>query len=124
MSIRNSSKEGGRKAAFLTSTPCRISPVRGRGSSASMAEVSKGPEEALTGISVESTPMKNSTYQLRINPQQHSAAPPLDVSLRAQVRWAGLFAGIGGIELGLSRSGHETDLLCEIDPAAGAVLDA
>jgi DNA (cytosine-5)-methyltransferase 1 len=34
-----------------------------------------------------------------------------------------VFAGIGGIELGLSRSGHETDLLCEIDPAAAAVLD-
>jgi DNA (cytosine-5)-methyltransferase 1 len=37
---------------------------------------------------------------------------------------AGLFAGIGGIELGLSRSGHESKLLCEIDDAALAVLDA
>src|SRR5437879_2341375 len=35
---------------------------------------------------------------------------------------AGLFAGIGGIELGLHRAGHETALLCEIDPAASAVL--
>ena len=34
----------------------------------------------------------------------------------------GLFAGIGGIELGLQRAGHQTSLLCEIDPAAGAVL--
>lgn len=34
----------------------------------------------------------------------------------------GLFAGIGGLELGLSRSGWETSLLCEIDPAAQAVL--
>src|SRR5690606_26337429 len=32
------------------------------------------------------------------------------------------FAGIGGIELGLSRSGHEAEVLCEIDPAARAVL--
>jgi len=34
----------------------------------------------------------------------------------------GLFAGIGGIELGLSRAGHESILLNEIDPSAGAVL--
>lgn len=34
----------------------------------------------------------------------------------------GLFAGIGGIELGLSRAGHKTLLNCEIDPAASAVL--
>jgi DNA (cytosine-5)-methyltransferase 1 len=36
---------------------------------------------------------------------------------------AGLFAGIGGIELGLSRSGHASKLLCEIDDAACAVLE-
>ena len=36
----------------------------------------------------------------------------------------GLFAGIGGIELGLGRSGHRSRLLCEIDPAARAVLAA
>jgi len=35
---------------------------------------------------------------------------------------AGLFAGIGGIELGLGRSGHESHILCEIDEAASAVL--
>jgi DNA (cytosine-5)-methyltransferase 1 len=35
----------------------------------------------------------------------------------------GLFAGIGGIELGLRRSGHDTALLCEIDPGAKAVLE-
>ncbi len=34
----------------------------------------------------------------------------------------GLFAGIGGIELGLSRAGHPTLLMCETDPAASAVL--
>lgn len=34
----------------------------------------------------------------------------------------GLFAGIGGIELGLSRAGHSEMLLCEIDRAATAVL--
>ncbi|MGA7617519.1 MAG: DNA (cytosine-5-)-methyltransferase [Thermoanaerobaculia bacterium] len=39
-------------------------------------------------------------------------------------RVVGLFAGIGGIERGLSVWGHETLLLCEIDPAARAVLAA
>jgi DNA (cytosine-5)-methyltransferase 1 len=34
----------------------------------------------------------------------------------------GLFAGIGGIELGLKAAGHRTNLICEIDPAACAVL--
>jgi DNA (cytosine-5)-methyltransferase 1 len=36
----------------------------------------------------------------------------------------GLFAGIGGIELGLHQSGFQSELLCEIDPAATAVLRA
>lgn len=35
---------------------------------------------------------------------------------------AGLFAGIGGIERGLARTGFESQLLCEIDPGAVAVL--
>jgi len=35
---------------------------------------------------------------------------------------AGMFAGIGGLELGLSRAGHRTALLCENDPSANAVL--
>jgi DNA (cytosine-5)-methyltransferase 1 len=34
----------------------------------------------------------------------------------------GLFAGIGGLELGLTRAGHRTKLLCEIDAGATAVL--
>jgi DNA (cytosine-5)-methyltransferase 1 len=37
---------------------------------------------------------------------------------------AGLFAGIGGIELGLHAAGHSTALLCEIDPGAKRVLEA
>lgn len=36
---------------------------------------------------------------------------------------AGLFAGIGGIEAGLSRAGHDTVLLCEKDEQARAVLE-
>ncbi|MBJ8346169.1 DNA cytosine methyltransferase [Antrihabitans sp. YC2-6] len=37
---------------------------------------------------------------------------------------AGLFAGIGGLELGLSEHGWRTELLCEIDTGAQAVLRA
>lgn len=40
------------------------------------------------------------------------------------MRTAGLFAGIGGFELGLERSGHSTELLCDVLPAAKAVLQA
>jgi DNA (cytosine-5)-methyltransferase 1 len=36
---------------------------------------------------------------------------------------AGLFAGIGGIELGLHQAGHESVTLCEIDPGAARVLE-
>ena len=43
-------------------------------------------------------------------------------ALRLQV--AGLFAGIGGVELGLARNGHESVLLCEWEKGANAVLDA
>ncbi|MET3497093.1 DNA cytosine methyltransferase [Variovorax boronicumulans] len=41
-----------------------------------------------------------------------------------KLRCAGLFAGIGGIELGLSRAGIEAEMLCEISPAARDVLSA
>jgi DNA (cytosine-5)-methyltransferase 1 len=43
---------------------------------------------------------------------------------REPLRVAGLFAGIGGIELGLKHAGHDTVYLCENDPAACAVLRA
>ncbi len=36
----------------------------------------------------------------------------------------GLFAGIGGFERGLEKAGFSTELLCEIEPAARAVLGA
>lgn len=39
-----------------------------------------------------------------------------------RLRVAGLFAGIGGMEVGLGQAGHESTLLCEIDPGAGRVL--
>lgn len=40
------------------------------------------------------------------------------------LRVAALFAGIGGIELGLHETGHRTELMCEVDPAAQRVLAA
>jgi DNA (cytosine-5)-methyltransferase 1 len=40
------------------------------------------------------------------------------------MRVAGLFAGIGGFELGLHQAGHSTVLLCDVLPAARAVLTA
>ena len=43
---------------------------------------------------------------------------------RRSFKSAGLFAGIGGIELGLSRAGHEAVLFCENDKSATAVLQA
>lgn len=39
-----------------------------------------------------------------------------------KLKIAGLFAGIGGIELGFHRAGHRAGLFCEIEPAARAVL--
>ncbi len=36
----------------------------------------------------------------------------------------GLFAGVGGLDLGFERAGHRTLLLCELMPAARAVLSA
>ena len=53
------------------------------------------------------------------------AAGPRPVHDRRNVRRlraVGLFAGIGGFELGLERAGHRARLFCEIDPAAQAVL--
>lgn len=43
---------------------------------------------------------------------------------RTRLRTVGLFSGIGGLELGLQRAGHRSLLVCEIDPAARAVLRA
>ena len=43
---------------------------------------------------------------------------------RKPLRTVGLFAGIGGIERGLSQSGHQAVMLVEIDEAAVAVLQS
>ncbi|MGH6905837.1 MAG: DNA cytosine methyltransferase [Geminicoccaceae bacterium] len=56
----------------------------------------------------------------RIGSRSSIQAPMQDAAKRG----VGLFAGIGGFELGLSRAGHETLLLCENDAGANAVLDS
>jgi DNA (cytosine-5)-methyltransferase 1 len=62
--------------------------------------------------------------QLRLVGAKRSDAPPLENSHTAEpLKVAGLFAGIGGIELGLAGADHEAQLLCEIEPAALAVLE-
>lgn len=43
---------------------------------------------------------------------------------RRRLRIAGLFAGIGGIEVGMHAHGHRTELLCEVDGPAQRVLRA
>lgn len=44
------------------------------------------------------------------------------ITSRTSYTVAGLFAGIGGIEVGLHAAGHRTELLCELEPNAQAVL--
>jgi DNA (cytosine-5)-methyltransferase 1 len=54
-------------------------------------------------------------------PWPHASAPR-EPSLTSRLSVAGLFAGIGGLELGLRRAGHTARVLCEIDRGAQAVL--
>jgi DNA (cytosine-5)-methyltransferase 1 len=63
----------------------------------------------------------------RTAPMQTSAttdeeAPPVVAEPQAPHVVAGLFSGIGGFELGLSRSGHRTAMMCEIWEPAAEVL--
>lgn len=59
--------------------------------------------------------------KLAPRPRGRRRPAPLE---RRTFKTAGLFAGIGGIELGLSRAGHEALLFCENDRSASAVLKA
>jgi DNA (cytosine-5)-methyltransferase 1 len=62
--------------------------------------------------------------QLKILPGRRESAGHRAHREPSSLKVVGLFAGIGGIELGLRRAGHDSLLLCEIDEWAGAVLDA
>lgn len=50
-------------------------------------------------------------------------APGVRSSSARRLSVAGLFAGIGGIELGLHEAGHQSVTLCEIDPGAVRILE-
>jgi DNA (cytosine-5)-methyltransferase 1 len=47
-----------------------------------------------------------------------------DAVYASRMKIVGLFAGIGGFELGLMKAGHDSELLCEIDEHARSVLHA
>ena len=58
----------------------------------------------------------------RSHMERPEVAPSPALPLRS-LRTVGLFAGIGGIELGLQAAGHETLEFCEVDEAAVEVLE-
>lgn len=64
-----------------------------------------------------------SAAQLALKLPKHRRAKAKQPALEGREHViVGLFAGIGGLELGLHRAGHTTVLLCENDPVANAVL--
>lgn len=65
--------------------------------------------------------LREETDQLYL-PVQKSETGRRPLGLRRQLPAVGLFSGVGGIELGLSRAGHESLMVCEVDAIASAVL--
>lgn len=59
----------------------------------------------------------------KLSPKNTLALMADRVPARRRMQCVGLFAGIGGVELGLQRAGHESLLLCELDPGAVSVLE-
>lgn len=70
-------------------------------------------------LSMSQTPNRAPTLPFHRKPRPASLAPTQD-----GLKTVGLFAGVGGIELGLDRAGHETTLMVELEPGARAVLSA
>ncbi|MFN6196231.1 MAG: DNA cytosine methyltransferase [Acidobacteriota bacterium] len=66
--------------------------------------------------------MKGNKAQLLPFMRKQKAAQPTAAVRPRQLQVVGLFAGIGGVELGLASAGHQTSLLCEIEANAAAVL--
>lgn len=67
--------------------------------------------------------LKAADQQLELLRRQTRRSDNLTAPLtRLPLRIAGLFAGIGGVELGLSRAGHKAAFFSEIDAYASAVL--
>jgi DNA (cytosine-5)-methyltransferase 1 len=62
--------------------------------------------------------------QLRIDAtDRESVVRLVSPAARRSLPTVGLFAGVGGIEKGLAAAGHESLMMCEIEPTARAVLD-
>lgn len=74
------------------------------------------------------TAVRNSPPQLPLQLQPRAGLDPVPrepgVASPRKLSFVGLFAGIGGLERGLERAGHRSLLMCELDPAARAVLDS
>lgn len=71
------------------------------------------------------TPFPNPAQRDIFSPMARASSRTRKSSTKGtEHRVAGLFAGIGGIELGLDRAGHSTELLCELEKAAQSVLQA
>ncbi len=61
---------------------------------------------------------------VRLAPKPRAKKRGTEPAERRVFTAAGIFAGIGGIELGFSRAGHSAALFCENDKSATAVLNA
>lgn len=57
-----------------------------------------------------------------VQPSDPAVLLPSVKTDKRRLRVAGLFAGIGGIEMGLHAAGHRTEFLCECDDSARLVL--
>lgn len=77
-------------------------------------------KQSVRRLSISESILPQLVLPLREGAAQISQAADANIGRRHVI--AGLFAGIGGIELGLHRAGHNTALLCENDPAAVCVL--
>ena len=66
--------------------------------------------------------LREETDQLYLPIQRTESRQTKPRSTRRQLPAVGLFSGVGGIELGLSRAGHDSLIACEIDEVASAVL--
>src|SRR5438874_2297548 len=79
--------------------------------------VGSDPENVIVTTAAQ-VPLSSPSSELRAQPPRLQLVPKHGKSLHL----VGLFAGIGGIEIGLAKAGHRTRLLCEIDEAARLVL--
>jgi DNA (cytosine-5)-methyltransferase 1 len=62
------------------------------------------------------------SFDARVASTRVISSPAMPSEKQAAMSGAGLFAGIGGLEVGLAKSGIVTEMVCEIDPGASEVL--